>query len=171
MKSVWIGNPEVWTLGAIPWQLFCTLTFKGLRLANPSLKAGVTRVTMWFGLYRRFCRQFGIADSGLLWCMREEAGELGGRMHLHVLIGGVREQLINERTCFWLMHRWEELGGGMARVRLFDSALPGVEYFLKTEISARDAYESTKIRGAGLIIVSKSVVRVLSSSARTPADG
>lgn len=163
----WVGNPEVWTLEAIPWQFFASLTFRGTRLANRSLKASTTRVSMWFALYRRFCRQFGIADRRLLWCLREEAGEVGGRMHLHALIGGVPAALVNERTCFWLMHTWDKtLRGGHARVRVYDSTLPGVEYVLKCGVTGANAYETTKFAGHCQVMLSKSICGLLSSASR-----
>lgn len=173
--KLWVGNPEVWTLSCIPWQYFCSLSFKGIKLANSTQKAGILRVTMFFSLYRRFCRQFRITDSRLLWCLREEAGEIGGRMHLHALIGGVPAALVNERTCFWLMHQWGELGGGWARIRVYDETLPGVEYVVKdmleSGITGANAYESTKFCGAGQVMVSKSVAGLLSAIARRTAAG
>lgn len=133
-------------------------------------------MTMWFSLFRRYCRQFGIADSRLLWCLREEAGEVGGRMHLHALIGGSPQALVNTRTCFWLKGQWEKLGGGpVSRVRMYDAALPGVDYVCKglveACISEANAYESAKLAGSGQIMVSKSVVRVLSALGRRRAAG
>lgn len=171
MSSLWLGNPEVWALSPIPWQFFCSLTFRGIGLANPSLKAGVVRVTMWFSLFRAFARKFGVAQSKILWCLRQEAGEVGGRMHLHALIGGVPGGLVNDRTSMWLMHQWEhELRGGYARIRVFDPSLAGVDYTLKdlleTGIDAANAYESCKFSRSDQVLVSKSVVRLLTAYAR-----
>ena len=135
-------------------------------------------MTLWFALYRRLCRQFGVTDSRLLWCLRQEAGEIGGRMHLHALIGGCPEGLVNERTCFWLMHQWtaaEHMSQGWARVRVYDEALPGVDYVVKdlvtSGVSAANAYESCKFCASDQIMVSKSVVRWLSALHRRQAAG
>lgn len=169
--KLWVGNPEAWTLAAIPWQFFCSLTFKGHWLANASLKAEVIRVTMWFALWRRFCRQFGIPDSCLLWCLRQEAGEVGGRMHLHALIGGANERLVNPLTCRWLKMAWRDLGGGHPDARVFDPTLAGVDYILKTDMSGANGYETTKFAGSDQVMVSKSVVRYFSALQRRRADG
>lgn len=160
-------------MGAIPWQFFGSLTFRGITLANPSRRATTIRVTQFFAFWRRFCRQFRIPDHRLLWVLRQEAGEVGGRMHLHCLIGGVPEPLVNERTCFWLMHQWsddDKLANGFARVRVVDSILVSVEYackgLLETEITPAHAYESLKFRDSDQIVVSKSVILLLQASVR-----
>lgn len=168
--KLWAGNPECWTLGAIPWDLFVTLTFRGISLADKSTRSSKIRVTQWFAFHRRFCRQFGITCPRLLWALRQEQGEVGGRMHLHALIGGVPLPLVNERTCFWLMHQWsddDKMCNGWARCRVVDDALAGAEYackgLLETEITASHAYETTKFRDSDQIVLSKSVVGLLRS--------
>jgi hypothetical protein len=41
------------------------------------------------------------------------------------------------------MAAWEKIGGGMARVRLYDQAQDGLEYVTKC-LSGGDAYETSK---------------------------
>lgn len=67
----------------------------------------------------------------LLWMAREERGELGGRYHYHILLGGLCPFSLNKSTCFALKGLWTSIGGGFADVRLFDTSLPGVKYVMK----------------------------------------
>ena len=54
-----------------------------------------------------------------------------GRRHFHFLVAGARVALVNLSTCFWIADKWEKLGGGMARIRVFDSGLNAGSYILK----------------------------------------
>lgn len=67
----------------------------------------------------------------LLWMAREERGEVGGRYHYHILLGGLSPSTLNKSTCFALKGLWTSIGGGFADVRLFDTSLPGVKYVMK----------------------------------------
>lgn len=60
-----------------------------------------------------------------------EDGELTARRHFHFLLAGFPAQSIHLTTCYWMAHKWEELGGGMARIRQFNPALTGVGYITK----------------------------------------
>lgn len=96
-------------------------------------------------------------------------------MHLHALIGGCTVALVNERTCFWLMRQWEELGGGIARVRVYDDSLAGEDYVVKDlvtrPITAGNAYETCKFTVSDQVMVSKSVIRYCSTHTQPPAVG
>ena len=124
------------------WQFFATLTFKSERLPER------VRLALFFALLREFCAQFDLKFPFLLWCLRQERGESGGRRHFHFLLAGAHETLVNLTTCFWLMDKWEKLGGGMARIHVFDSRLNAGSYILKRsgfdESIGGDAYESAK---------------------------
>jgi hypothetical protein len=66
------------------------------------------------------------------------------------LLAVAREALVNLTTCFWLMDRWEKLGGCLARIHVFDSRLNAGSYILKqngfssSAVDLGDAYESAK---------------------------
>ena len=86
---------------------------------------------MFFAWLRIAAKQFRVYFPDLPWCLRIEDGEKTGRRHLHCLLAGFPPGVIHKTTCFWLMHQWEELGGGMARMRPFDPSLTGVDYIVK----------------------------------------
>lgn len=131
-------------LGLVDWQLFTTLTFKQAQLPER------VRLAMAFGWLR------GIAKAAhvhfkleLIWCLRLEHGELGGRLHFHALVGGLPERFPRSiRSRMQAKNSWEAFGGGMARVREFNSALSGEDYMLKDDKwllqRGADAYESAK---------------------------
>ncbi len=133
---------ELHVLNTIAWQLFATLTFKSERLPER------VRLGLFFALLREFCAQFDLKFAYLLWCLRQESGEMFGRRHFHCLLAGAREALVNLTTCFWLMDKWEKLGGGMARIHVFDSRLNAGSYILKrngfSAVDLGDSYESAK---------------------------
>ena len=138
-----MGAPELQILNKIAWQFFATLTFKSERLPER------VRLSLFFALLREFCAEFDLKFAYLLWCLRQESGETFGRRHFHFLLGGAREALVNLTTCFWLMDKWEKLGGGMARIHVFDSRLNAGSYILKRNgfsnaVDLGDAYESAK---------------------------
>jgi hypothetical protein len=139
-------TPEIHVLNRINWQFFGTLTFKSERLPER------VRLQMFFAYLRQFCRQFGLKFPKLLWCLRQEQGELTGRRHFHYLIAGAPASLAYLTTCFWLQDKWEKLGGGMARVHVFDPRLNAGAYILKHRglddaSLGGDAYESAKFSG------------------------
>lgn len=60
-------------------------------------------------------------------------------------------------------HKWEELGGGMARVRQFNPALTGVGYVTKclSESDGGDLYEFDKFGFKSCeLMLSKALLRV-----------
>jgi hypothetical protein len=118
-------NPEKHLLEHIEWQFFCTFTFKGLKTVE------TVWLKMFFSLLREEAGYLGVHFSKILWVLRREKGEATGRPHYHALIAGLPASAVSESTCFSLMKMWERHGGGIARVRVYNSALTGVEYVLK----------------------------------------
>jgi hypothetical protein len=134
--------PEIHVLNRIGWQFFGTLTFKSERLPER------VRVGLYFALLRESKAIFGVKLMRLLWCLRQERGEVWGRRHFHFLLAGAPERTAIPTTCFWLQDKWEKLGGGMARIHVFDSRLNAGSYILKrsgfSESIGGDVYESAK---------------------------
>lgn len=129
---------DVYNLTRIRWQVFGTLTFRSERLPNK------IHQQMWFAHCRKTCQNFGLYFPKALWCLRQERGEATGRRHFHYLFGGLPEKAVTESTCFAQMAEWERLGGGMARVRIFNRALNGVGYVTKCLGVGADLYELNK---------------------------
>ena len=80
---------------------------------------------MWFKLARKVAKWHGVHFHRLLWALRQEPGEIGGRLHFHALIGGLPSYAVSVPTCFSIMAAWERLGGGLARCREFDRTRNG----------------------------------------------
>ncbi|MCB1085472.1 MAG: hypothetical protein KDM63_00380 [Verrucomicrobiae bacterium] len=86
--------------------------------------------------------------------LRQEPGEMTGRLHFHFLLAGLERRQLCPVTCFRCMHLWEALGGGMARVSVFDPRLNAGAYLLKDLNGFGDAslgggfYESGKFSDA-----------------------
>ena len=153
-------NPEIYALSLIEWQLFASLTFKSAKLAD-----GV-RMKMFFALMRKQAENFGVHFKETIWCLRTEAGEATGRLHLHALIAGFPEHAVTTATCFSFMKIWEKLGGGMARVTVYSPSLDGVGYVLKGceaeyQRVGGDYYETQKFGKRCDVMLSESVYRVL----------
>lgn len=127
------------------WRVFATLTFKG---AVPS-ETEAQRIT-YAHLYRS-ARVLSIPFRRLVWVLRQEHGEIGGRLHFHLLLGGVADgaRRVTIGSCFVLNHLWKQLPRcGMAQHRLYQPELHGAEYIVKvlTERSTEgaNAYELSK---------------------------
>jgi hypothetical protein len=153
-------NPEIYALSLIEWQLFATLTFKSAKLADR------VRLKMFFALMRKQADNFGVHFKQTIWCLRTEAGEATGRLHLHSLIAGFPKHAITTATCFAFMKIWEQLNGGMARVTLYSPLLDGVSYVLKGceaeyQRAGGDYYETQKFGKRCDVMLSESVFRVL----------
>lgn len=134
-------RPEVYVLSLHRWQLFGSLTFRSGALPER------LRVSMFKRLLRETARDFGLYFPSLVWALRHERGEIGNRMHCHCLIHGLPQDAIQERTCLALKVRWEQLGGGFARMSVFDQALDGIDYLTKClgmDLAGGDCYESAK---------------------------
>lgn len=67
----------------------------------------------------------------LTWCLREEYGEKTDRIHWHALVGGLPLGVTTQKTCMFIMGFWEGMGGGMARVRVFQAGQGAAEYVAK----------------------------------------
>jgi hypothetical protein len=153
-------NPEIYALSLIQWQWFASLTFKSEKLAD-----GV-HMKMFFALMREQAENFGVHFKKTIWCLRTEAGEATGRLHLHALIAGFPEHAATTATCFSFMKLWERLGGGMARVTVYSPLLDGVGYVLKGceaeyQRVGGDYYETQKFGKRCDVMLSESVFRVL----------
>lgn len=136
--------PEIHVLNRIRWQFFGTLNFKSERMSQRR------RHHLWFAFLRQSARFHKVPFGKLLWVLREEEGESFGRVHFHFLLAGLERRDANPSNCFRLMARWEQLGGGMARVSRFDPRLNAGSYLLKNLGDFDDsslgggAYESAK---------------------------
>ena len=94
-------NPEIYALSLIEWQLFASLTFKSEKLTD------AVRLKMFFALMREQADHFGVHFKETIWCLRTEAGEATGRLHLHALIAGFPQHALTTATCFAFMKIWE----------------------------------------------------------------
>ena len=118
-------TPEAYLLSRIDWQLFGTLTFKSERLPER------VRCSLWFAWLRWLGRRLRVKFPGILWCLRQEAGEIGGRRHFHCLIAGLPRSVLCPSLNFELMAAWRKLGGGWARVAIYQHDREGVRYLVK----------------------------------------
>jgi hypothetical protein len=161
-----VHNPELHSLSQVGWQFFCTLTFKSEKLSDR------VRAAMFFQWVRTQGLNSGVHFSKLLWCLRRELGEATKRLHLHVTIAGLPSHYRNRMTCMAMMATWEKCGGGMARVRVYDQSLDGLDYFLKVgsglscAFDAMDYHELSKFGGSCEVMLSKSVIRHLDNRLR-----
>ena len=144
-----------YTLQRVRWQFFGTLTFKSAKLPER------VRLSMFFALVRTLCRWHKVPFRQCVWALRQEHGEIGGRLHFHFLIAGLPPYAVQDATCMSLKAQWEVLGGGMARVRKYDSREPGLEYLLKclhVPDAGANLYEVTKFsHSADEVMLSNSI--------------
>ena len=148
-------SPDLWVLCGVRWQFFGTLTFKQEKLPDR------VRKSMLHAILRQLAQKQHLYFPRLAWCRREELGELLGRRHYHFLLTGLRTRSVNISTCFFLMHAWEKMDGGMARVRLYDQGQDGLEYITKC-LSGEDAYETSKFaEGLSTLTLSDGLQRML----------
>jgi len=148
-------NPEAKAAGLVEWQLFTTLTFARDGLADK------VKYSLLFAWLREVAKRSGVSFKRLKWLCRQEAGEITGRLHFHLLLGGLPPDYVTIANCFRLMVLWDhepekkapnyegkKLRVGMARVRKFSSDLDGVGYVLKgfkdNLLSGADIYEFSK---------------------------
>ena len=153
-------DPYVYQLSRIKWQFFGTLTFTSGRLLER------VRLSMYFAMMRKVCKQFRIHFKRSNWCLRLEQGEMLGRWHFHFLLTGLPGQTVTMSTCFFIMNTWGKAKGGHARVRLFDPSLSGVGYTVKCLglNDPADVYESAKFgHQASQLMLSDGLQEVLKS--------
>lgn len=172
-------NPELLGLSQVDWQLFCTFTFKSVKVSER------VRLSMFFALLRTQAKHFHVHFRQLVWALRREAGESTGRLHYHALIAGLPPSGRNVPTCFATMRLWERFGGGWAKVTVYNPTLDGVDYILKRgdELAgplatryAGDYHETQKFGGSCDVMLSESLLKLLEGrrvigKRRHPAPG
>jgi len=134
-------------MGMVHWQLFGSLTFKSWKLSDR------VRETMFLAFVREIGNASRVDFHRLLWVRRRERGEVAGRLHLHCLLGGLPSKRVHVGMCFQAMRLWERVGGGNARVRLFDSDTEtpdGALAYSVKDIGA-DVYEGAKFGSKAVI--------------------
>jgi hypothetical protein len=150
-----LESPDLHLLCGERWQFFGTLTFKQEKLPDRVRRA------MFNAAFRQLAKTLHLHFPRLPWCRREELGDLLGRRHYHFLLTGLPARAVGLSTCFFLMAAWEKIGGGMARVRLYDQAQDGLEYVTKC-LSGGDAYETSKFaEGLSHLTLSDGLWRLL----------
>lgn len=110
-------------LGRRRWSHFATLTSR-VELSAPALRS---RVVTWV---RRLERG---AQQRVTWFYAVERGRAGGRLHVHVLVGGT-ERLPDA----YLEQKW---AGGDARVEAYDAGRWGAHYVAKRVGGPDDEYD------------------------------
>lgn len=158
---------ESWALRREAWQVFFTLTFAdrpapGITFKGCVPKKAVLDCTPAFNWLRRSARVMSLRWTEMLWALRLEPGELGGRYHYHGLIGGIDPAKAHARTCGVLETLWRHsLGYGIAEVRLWDGR-DAVGYLLKTDgewsEAAANGYELRKFNSAERVILGQAFV-------------
>jgi hypothetical protein len=79
-------------------------------------------------------------------------------LHFHFLIAGLPLYAVQDATAMSIKAQWERLGGGMARVREYDSRQQGLEYLLKCLKAGANLYEVTKFSySADEVMLSNSI--------------
>jgi len=138
-------SADVYVLSKLRWQFFGSLTFRADRMPER------VRISMFFALLRKAAKDFRCYFPRLPWCLRLERGEIGDRLHNHFLLAGLPESGMCVATCFAMMRAWEnKLGGGHARIRVFDPRLSGVGYVAEClGYDGADVYESAKFGSNG----------------------
>ncbi len=177
-------KPEVYALSRIDWQFFLTLTFVRENLPDS------LRRKLWFAYVRTIAENFDVHFRCLVWLLRTERGELNGRFHYHALLSGLPPHVRTSATCFAFMAQWERLKPqtnrkdakgeirllskfcGMARVRVYNASMDGLDYFLperrdcspvSLRSSGADTYEARKFGTADTVEFSESCARVMAA--------
>jgi hypothetical protein len=158
-------NAEKYLLETVDWQFFCSFSFKSLKESRDA------QTKRYFAVMREQAENFGVHFSKPMWALRHEFGELTGRPHFHSLIAGLPDHAVNPATCFSFMKIWEKHGGGMARVRVYDATLPGVDYVLGGIDAAyanagANWYELNKFGDRCDVMLSMSLIRHLENRQR-----
>ena len=154
-------QPELFALSLIEWQFFATFTFRKEKVTARKARQMFDRM---IGLQ---ARNFGVHYRKVLWCLRTEFGEMTGRKHLHALIGGLPSHVKTAATCFAFKRIWENAGGGMARVYVYECGLDAAGYILKgmedRSQQRRDGhfYETAKFGRAPELTFSESMASVI----------
>jgi len=157
-------KPDVYILSQVDWQFWVTLTFKKDALTSEKL-----RQSLWFALLRGLAGWWRVDFHRLLWVRRAENGEFTARLHWHALVAGLPDQAKHRSTCFSIKNYWEKLGGGMARVYVYDKSRTALSYMLKPSLDGTDSsmseggrhYESGKFGRADQVTFSEGTLRLL----------
>lgn len=145
----------------VKWTVFATLTVRETVSEN-RLKA------MCLEWLKFAAHVSGLKKDGLLWLMRIERGELGHRLHLHLLIAIPFNSLgyfVVPQGCVPIAHKmW---GHGMTRFRRIEQWCdPAVAYALK-DTSGEDEYEiGHKTARAAHVVYSKGLHRMLRDTSK-----
>jgi hypothetical protein len=154
----------------------------------------VLRRKYFFAFLRELASGVGLHFLSLLWLLRPENGEQTGRRHYHALVGGLPQHVLSDRYCLRLMAVWEhqrplvrrigpdgkpqELSKfcGMARIRIFNPSLDGLEYCLPSHgkearssgwsLSGANSYEANKFGGSTEVELSQSTAAYLKARQR-----
>lgn len=163
-RSDMVNAPELFVLRRIDWQFFCTLTFSDQRADGvPVDWRRVEKLGPAFAFVREVAKLSGCHFRQLLWCVRSERGELNGRLHYHLLLGGVPSRRADSRHAGVLKTLWfRTLGFGHADVRTWDGR-DAVAYISDSASSwtynGANAYELGKYGTTERIVLSDSVVQ------------
>lgn len=141
------------------WQFFANMTYRNSR--TMSTKARRAMQMQWLrrlaliGHKNREGLLYRTRFEDLEWIIREELGEQTQRLHWHALLSGLPPGIVTPNTCMFSMGYWEGIGGGMARVRVYDPEQDAASYVLKGlegtsdkwSVNGANAYEVGKFKG------------------------
>jgi len=133
--------PFTLILGAVKWDIFATLTYRG----DPpsSVESVVRHGREWLEAMKH---RMEMPETEWFWFLRPERGESGGRLHLHGLLK-VRPRF---RTLFisppgTLSSAHRRWGRGMTTFRTVDHYLDPVSWYVQKEsIPGGEEYETVK---------------------------
>lgn len=139
------------------WQFFLTCTFKNSRTmgakARHSMQFELLRYMGSFGAERR---RGNALLNNLQFVIREELGEQGNRLHWHALVTGLKPSYVRTSTCLLSIGYWLGMGGGMAKIRVYEDGLDASSYICKgleeltfedTTRNGANRYECGKFNG------------------------
>jgi len=159
-----MDSPDVYLWAKVPWQIFVTLTWA------ESKSEGI-RQRVLFAWLRRLSKTSGRHFHRLLWAVRQERGEIGGREHYHVLLGGLPEHRVTDRLMPLARKWWKRCGGGFAWVNAYCPSSEGVQYVLKGLGSVEaSSYELLKTSRADKGMASKSAQAFILSRVATASE-
>ena len=148
-----MNEPFSFVVGQVPWKIFSTLTYRD----EPSEQLAKRHLEKWL---RWVAHIGGEKYKRLLYLGRVEKGEVGRRLHLHVLIVVPEEVIgyfVTPEGCVPVAHkRWGKGLTKFRRVKGEDD--PAVAYLLK-ETSGADAYELGKTARAQQLVISNALYR------------
>lgn len=118
-------NPYSWVLSFFKWQISGTLTFERDYL-HDNVRLSIAMATL-----RDTAEELGIYAPKFQWGLKREEGEIGGRVHFHFIIAGLRKSELTPKLCRFIGHSWRSHGGSYVRIEIKDDSLDAMEYFLK----------------------------------------